>query len=39
MKHPIKLRTIRRSVALTGPLVEEVSTLAPPSCVAIGTGL
>ena len=29
MKHPIKLRTIRRSVALPGTLVEEVSTLAP----------
>jgi metal-responsive CopG/Arc/MetJ family transcriptional regulator len=29
MKHPIKLRTIRRSVALPGTLVEELSALAP----------
>jgi hypothetical protein len=29
MNHPIKLRTIRRSVALPGDLVEELTSLAP----------
>jgi hypothetical protein len=29
MKHSTKLKTIRRSVALPGALVEEVSALAP----------
>jgi hypothetical protein len=29
MKHSIKSRTIRRSVALPGSLVEEISAIAP----------
>ena len=29
LKHSVKLRTIRRSVALPGTLVEELSALAP----------
>ena len=29
VKHPIRLRTVRRSVALPGTLVEELSALAP----------